>query len=128
MSPRSALERYLDHLRHERRLSAHTVSAYARDGRTLERLCAGRDFGALTPHDIRRFVATLHGRGQSPRSLARILSSWRGLYEWLARKREKHVPVAGIGGDRMRREPPFVAKVREVALERASRRRHGRAS
>ena len=95
--PASALERYLAHLRNERRLSGHTVAAYARDGATLAALAAGRELHALTPHDIRRFVATLHGKGLSPRSLARVLSSWRGLYEWLARHREAASnPCAGV--------------------------------
>ena len=36
MSPSpSFLDRYLAHLRHERRLADHTLSAYARDGRLL---------------------------------------------------------------------------------------------
>ena len=101
MSPPSALERYLDHLRHERRLAAHTVSAYARDARLLERLRDGRELGTLTAHDIRRFVASLHGKGQSPRSLARILSSWRGFFGWLARRQELAAnPCVGVKAPR----------------------------
>lgn len=79
--PASALERYLAHLRNERRLSGHTVAAYARDGATLGALAHGRDPASLTPHDIRRFIATLHSKGLAPRSLARVLSSWRGFFE-----------------------------------------------
>ena len=85
MSPPSAVERYLDHLRHERRLATHTLRAYAQDASLLSSLCAGRALDSVGLHDVRRFVATLHSRGQSPRSLARILSSWRGLYEWMVR-------------------------------------------
>ena len=51
----------------------------------LETLAAGRPLESLGPNDIRRFVATLHSKGQSPRSLARILSSWRGFFDWLVR-------------------------------------------
>ena len=71
------LERYLSYLRNERRLAAHTLAAYARDARLLTLLTGGRSLEALGAADIRRFIATLHGKGQSPRSLARILSSWR---------------------------------------------------
>ena len=107
MSPPSALARYLDHLRHERRLAAHTVSAYGRDGRLLEGLAAGRGLDALSTHDIRRFVATLHGRGQSPRSLARILSSWRGLFAWLGRHREVGAnPCTGVKAPKAARPLP----------------------
>jgi integrase/recombinase XerC len=51
-------------------------------------LAGPRALATLDGHDIRRFVASLHSKGQSPRSLARILSSWRGLFEWLHRGRE----------------------------------------
>ena len=87
-TPPSAVDRYLAHLRTGRRLAAHTLSAYARDLRALGSLAGERDLARLTEHDIRRFVAMLHSRGQSPRSLARALSSWRGLFQWLARRHE----------------------------------------
>jgi integrase/recombinase XerC len=35
--------------------------------------------------DIRRFIASLHAKGAAPRSLARVLSSWRGFFAWLQR-------------------------------------------
>ena len=95
--PASALERYLAHLRNERRLSAHTVAAYARDNAKLEALAAGRELSGLTSHDIRRFVATLHGGGLAPRSLARLLSSWRAYFAWLARSGDLCAnPCAGV--------------------------------
>jgi len=122
VSPPSALERYLDHLRHERRLAAHTVAAYGRDGRLLEGLAAGRELPELTAHDIRRFVATLHGRGQSPRSLARILSSWRGWFAWMGRRHELACnPCTGVKPPKGARRLPATLSpdeaVRLVSLE-----------
>jgi integrase/recombinase XerC len=103
----SPLERYLSHLRHGRRLAANTLAAYARDGALLADLAGNRALDALTSHDIRRFIATLHGKGQSPRSLARILSSWRGLYEWLARHREVSAnPCTGVRAPRATKTLP----------------------
>jgi integrase/recombinase XerC len=103
-TPPSALERYLDSLRTGRRLATHTLSAYGRDARLLQSFAGERALGSITSHDIRRFVATLHGRGQSPRSLARILSSWRGFFAWLARHREvASNPCTGV-------RPPKAAK------------------
>ena len=105
--PASAHERYLAHLRNERRLSGHTVAAYARDITALRDLAAGRGVADLTTHDIRRFVATLHGRGLSPRSLARLLSSWRGYFGWLARHREVDAnPCHGVRAPRAPRHLP----------------------
>jgi integrase/recombinase XerC len=105
--PDSALERYLAHLRNERRLSGNTLAAYARDGALLASLAPGRDPGELTAHDIRRFVAALHGKGHSPRSLARILSGWRGFFAWLARHREIAAnPCLGVRAPRAARHLP----------------------
>jgi integrase/recombinase XerC len=116
-----ALARYLSHLRHERRLSAHTLDAYARDAKMLLALAAGRPLDEVTGPDIRRFVATLHGRGQSPRSLARVLSSWRGLFEWLARGREiASNPCAGVKAPRApRRLPEALSPDQAVSLMNA---------
>ncbi|HEY2629003.1 MAG TPA: tyrosine recombinase XerC [Usitatibacter sp.] len=92
-----ALARYLSHLKTGRRLAEHTLAAYSRDGRTLESMAAGRSMDSLGPTDIRRFVATLHSKGQSPRSLARVLSSWRGFFDWLVRQHEAQAnPCAGV--------------------------------
>jgi integrase/recombinase XerC len=118
----ASLERYLSHLRHERRLASHTLQAYARDGRLLLAMAAGRGPEALGTPDIRRFVATLHGKGLAPRSLARVLSSWRGLFEWLLRSREVAAnPCAGVKPPRAPRTLPQVLSpdeaVQLVSLE-----------
>ena len=108
--PASALARYLDSLRHERRLAAHTLAAYSRDGALLEALSAGRKPGELGTADLRHFVAALHGRGLSPRSLARLLSSWRGYFDWLVRHGEIEAnPCKGI-------RPPRAARTLPEAL------------
>jgi integrase/recombinase XerC len=121
-APPNLLERYLAHLRHERRLADHTLSAYSRDGRLLLALAAERPLEALGTAHIRRFIATLHGKGHRPRSLARVLSCWRGLFDWLART---HViganPCAGVRAPRAARHLPEALSpddaVRLVALE-----------
>jgi integrase/recombinase XerC len=98
-----ALGRYLAHLRNERRVSPHTLDAYRRDALLLVALGGDRPLESARTADIRRYVSTLHGRGLSPRSLARVLSSWRGLYEWLARARA--VPSNPCQGVRAPRAP-----------------------
>jgi integrase/recombinase XerC len=108
--PNSALERYLAHLRTGRRLAANTLGAYARDGALLASLSAGREPSGITAQDIRRFIATLHGKGLSPRSLARVLSSWRGFFEWLMRRHE--ITANPCGGVR----PPKAAKTLPATL------------
>ena len=62
---------------------AHTRAAYLRDVRVLAALAGAADLAGLSARELRRFLATLHGRGLSGRSLARMLSSWRGLFRQL---------------------------------------------
>jgi integrase/recombinase XerC len=118
VSTPSAIERYLAHLRNERRLSPHTLSAYRRDADLLLALCGDRPLERLAGADIRRFVSTLHGRGLAPRSLARVLSSWRGLYDWLARGRAvTSNPCLGVRAPRAaKRLPQTLSPDEAVAL------------
>jgi integrase/recombinase XerC len=124
-APASALARYLDFLRHERRLAAHTLAAYSRDCALLEKLSAGRDPRELGAADIRRFVASLHGGGLAPRSLARLLSAWRGFFDWLVRSGDLAAnPCQGIRAPRAARTLPEALSPddasRLVALEDGS--------
>ena len=124
-APASALARYLDFLRHERRLAAHTLAAYSRDCALLEKLSAGRDPRELVAADIRRFVASLHGGGLAPRSLARLLSAWRGFFDWLVRSGDLAAnPCQGIRAPRAARTLPEALSPddasRLVALEDGS--------
>lgn len=79
------LRGYLEHLANERRLSRHTLFNYARDIQALTALAGPARLDKLGVHEIRRFVAQLHARGLDGRSLARMLSAWRGFYNYLAR-------------------------------------------
>ena len=89
--PETALvDAYLASLAEQRRLSAHTVAAYRRDLATLAELCAEGAGDAiwevLQSHHFRRYLARLHAQGLNGRSLARVLSAWRGFYRWLGRR------------------------------------------
>ncbi len=87
---------FLDHLR-AHRYSARTVEAYSEDLGHLSQLAAEQSLERLTGHDIRRYLATLHGRGYAAGSLARMLSGWRALYRHLARQgRIEANPCTGI--------------------------------
>ena len=79
------LRRYLDHLSNERRLSPHTITNYARDVAALLELSRDTPLKRLQAHQVRRHVAQLHSRGLNGKSLARMLSAWRGFFHYLAR-------------------------------------------
>jgi integrase/recombinase XerC len=76
---------FLGHLANERRLSRNTILNYERDVVALLELAAATPLAKLQIHNLRRFIAQLHARGLDGRSLARMLSAWRGFYRYLAR-------------------------------------------
>jgi len=82
------IERYLQHVRVEKRLAERTVELYAEHLWRLGRQCARDGVGLLAVREahVRRWVAQLHGQGREPRGIALVLSCWRGLYTWLGRE------------------------------------------
>ena len=91
------LKDFLGHLANERRLSKNTVLNYERDIVALLALAADTPLDRLQIHELRRFVAQLHARGLDGRSLARMLSAWRGFYRYLARDHGyTHNPCVGL--------------------------------
>lgn len=80
---------FLAHLTHERRVSAHTQAAYARDlGSAADWLEErGRpDWARVTTADLREFIAARHRAGLKPASLARLVSALRSFYVWQMRE------------------------------------------
>src|SRR5512147_2409493 len=61
----------------------HTRAAYVRDAAALAAAAGDTSLAKLSARDLRRLMATLHGRGLSGRSLARMLASWRAFYRFL---------------------------------------------
>ena len=82
------VERYLEHVRVEKRLAARTVELYRLDliRLTEAALAAGVALPEVQNHHIRRWVAQMHSGGRSARGIALILSGWRGFYRWLGRE------------------------------------------
>jgi integrase/recombinase XerC len=60
--------------------AAHTRAAYARDVESLRALAGDEPLAKVTRSQLARYLATLHGRGLSGRSLARMLSAWRAFF------------------------------------------------
>src|SRR5689334_8045936 len=83
-------EDYLASLKHQRRLAPAT----------------------LEPTEVRRAVAVLHAKRLSPRTLALVLSAWRGWFRWLCRHRGFSAnPVFGIRAPKAPRPLPNALSV-----------------
>jgi integrase/recombinase XerC len=115
--------RHLRHLQVERRLAARTLALYAD---AFERLahCAGEasvDLRRVEPHHVRRWAGMLHRQGLAPRSIALVLSAWRGLYRWLGREGLVAAnPVEGVRAPKAAKPLPKALSVdHAVALAEA---------
>ena len=108
--------------RHLATRPAHTREAYRRDVRMLQQLTGGAPLATLAPSELRRFLATLHARGLSGKSLARVLSGWRAFYRFAIDHEPslKDNPCAGLKAPKSARHLPSVLSpdeaVRLVAI------------
>ena len=110
------LAAYLAELSDQRRMSPHTISNYRRDLEKLLAVAGETPLAGLQVHHVRRFVARMHGQGLSGRSLARLLSAWRGFFLWLGeRGLVKANPCDGIRPPKSPRLLPKALSVDETA-------------
>ncbi|MFK8030176.1 MAG: tyrosine recombinase XerC [Gammaproteobacteria bacterium] len=109
------LNAFLDHLRYERRLSAHTLSAYHRDLVAFADYCKTQsitDIPSLKPLDIRQYAARLNRQGKAPTSIQRNLSAIRSLCTfWVTQGKLTSNPAADIQAPKKRRRLPSTLDV-----------------
>ncbi|MDM0045234.1 tyrosine recombinase XerC [Variovorax dokdonensis] len=101
----SWVEKYLEHVRVERRLAPRTLELYSTHLADLARRAgeAGLDLLQVQPAHVRRWMAQMHGAGREPRGIALVLSCWRSFYRWLGHQlavpanpvQDVHAPKAG---------------------------------
>ncbi len=121
---RQLVERYLEHLALERRLSPHTVKGYRRDLVCFQAFC---DDGAierwtdLSVHHLRRFAAQSHARGLGPRSIQRRLSGVRSFINYLIREGDAlagdaptHNPAADVSAPKAPRRLPGTLDIEQM--------------
>jgi integrase/recombinase XerC len=93
------VQRYLLHVRVEKRLATRTVELYTLDLQKLAEFAAKSkvDLLAVQNNHIRHWVVQMHSGGRSGRGIALILSGWRGFYAWLGREcLVKNNPVVDV--------------------------------
>ena len=82
-------QEYLRELHVVRQVSQHTIAAYTKDlDYLLTRLDEqGLELADVSSDQVRSWVVKLHSQGQASRSIARMLSAWRGFYLWLGNQK-----------------------------------------
>ncbi len=118
------IERYLGHLRNERRLSPHTESNYRRDLAALAAFCDAEgidDWQRLDNFHVRTFAAREHRDGLGPRSIQRRLAALRGFFNYLIREGQLRAnPAADVRAPKAAKRLPKTLDPDQVAslLER----------
>ncbi len=118
------VERFLQHLELERRLSVHTIKSYRRDLVCFRAFCEEIDLETwkdLNVHHLRRFAAQSHARGLSPRSIQRRLSGVRSFMNYLIREGETlggealtQNPAAGVSSPKIARTLPNTLDIEQM--------------
>ncbi len=110
------LTEYLEFLQFERGLSLLTRENYARDITQLIKLADALGLKELQNIHIRRFIATLHSKGLGGKSIARMLSSWRGFFTFLVnRKGFTQNPVIGLRAPKSAKTLPQALSIEQAS-------------
>jgi integrase/recombinase XerD len=112
------LRRYLDFLRLEKNLSSNTLTSYSFDFtkyRNFLRSAGIADATAVSEQHISTFLAVLHAKHLSPRSLARTISTIRGFHKFLLGEEETHDdPTQIIDAPKQEKNLPDVLSIFEI--------------
>ena len=121
----SALEGWLNWLRHERRAADNTVASYIRDVKSFLQFLSGhlgftpgiKDLEHLKPVDFRAFLASEGNLGKSKTTIAHKMSTLRTLFRYF--ERGDILSNGAIGAVRTPRVPKSIPKALSVeeALE-----------
>jgi len=104
------LQQFQDYLQYEKRYSAHTLSGYKCDLGQFREWLHENDVDDILAADslsVRNWVANLHRKGISGKTLQRKLSSLRSFYQYLVRKHDlKNNPAIDIRAPKTARTLP----------------------
>jgi integrase/recombinase XerD len=111
-----AIATYLDHLRIERGLSAHSITGYARDLAKFENYLNDKalSFTSVNEREISTLIGALSGSGLSPSSVNRFLSSLKGFYKYCALEYQISNPMVDISQFKVARKLPKALSVEEI--------------
>ena len=109
------IEEYRKFISFEKRLSPSSVKSYLRDINELFKLDKNKELDSYTIEDIRKNIATLHSKGLSGKSLSRVISSWRGLFNFLIHKYKFKInPTLGIKAPKIKKLLPQTLSVDQI--------------
>lgn len=118
LTPERLVQKFIDYLRFERRLSARTLDAYQRDLLDYQQFCERHQlhpWHGVQQQQIRQYAAARHREGLSGKSLQRHLSSLRGLFNFQLREGLiENNPAEGVRAPKTQRRLPKTLDVDQV--------------
>lgn len=111
---------FIEHLKYEKRSSAHTVAAYESDLHQFAEYMEGKleikELETVGATEIRTWILTLLEDGHlTPRSVNRKLSALRDFYRFeLKAGHVKHNPMEGIQGPKFRNRLPEYLEIKDM--------------
>lgn len=108
--------KFLDSLRGERNVSAHTLRAYSNElNRYAEYLGSEARWKDIDHITVRGFLSHLHGCGLSKVSVARALAALRSMYKWLGREGiVQQNPAKLVSSPKLPKKLPRVPTMEEI--------------
>ena len=112
MTNKEYIKAYTEYISFEKRLSKNTIKNYLKDIFKLEELNNQGPLNKIEIDDIRKNISSLHSKGLNGKSLSRMLSSWRGFYEFLINRFNfiKN-PIIGIKAPKSPKKLPQILSV-----------------
>mgnify|MGYP006076267125 FL=1 len=112
MTNKEYIKAYTEYITFEKGLSKNTIKNYLKDIFKLEELNNLRPFNKIEIDNIRKNISSLHSKGLNGKSLSRMLSSWRGFYEFLINRFNfiKN-PIIGIKAPKSSKKLPQILSV-----------------
>ena len=112
MTNKEYIKAYTEYISFEKRLSKNTIKNYLKDIFKLEELNNQEPLNKIEIDDIRKNISSLHSKGLNGKSLSRMLSSWRGFYEFLINRFNfiKN-PIIGIKAPKSPKKLPQILSV-----------------
>jgi len=114
MTNEDAIQKYIDHIQFEKGLSSLTIKNYKKDIDQLM-LFLNKNLIDIKSDDIRKAVAFSHSKGLGSKSLARMISSWRGFFNFLSNHLNfTHNPALNIKAPKEKNKLPQTLTIEQT--------------
>ncbi len=115
----TTIDKFLNYLTYQKNYSTHTIANYRLDCQKLQNYVEQRNLNweTISTNALKNAIKAYHSQGLAPRSLQRLISSWRGFFDFYIRETNKRLdnPMAGIKAPKANKKLPSTLSVDEIA-------------